>query len=250
MPSLSLSASDMVREQGKRAGPLVLIVLLHFGFFIALQSGLSHQATQAQAEPREIVASFIAAAPASEHEGKPLPAPQPTPSEKKQTKHAAKPRHSASRPVARTTPADRPSPLETPKAPASAATELAAPAPAAPQSAEPAASSAPAPASQAAAPTVSNTAPRTISGVEYIQPPQPEYPPLSRRMREEGKVLLRILVDEKGHPERVEIHTPSGFARLDEAARQAAKRALFKPHLENGRPVPVFALVPVNFSLQ
>lgn len=69
-------------------------------------------------------------------------------------------------------------------------------------------------------------------------------------MREEGKVLLRILVNEKGHPERVEIHKPSGFARLDEAARQAAMRALFKPYLEDGRPAAVFALVPIIFSLQ
>lgn len=248
MPSLSLSASDMVREQGKRAGPLVLIVLLHFGFFLALQSGLSHQATQAQAEPREIAASFIA--PAPEPQAKPSPAPQPAPSVKKQTKQAARQKHSGSHPVTHPAPADRPAPFETPQAPASAAAEPSAPAPAATQSVEPAASSAPAPVPQAAAAAVPKTAPKTISGVEYIQPPQPEYPPLSRRMREEGKVLLRILVNEKGRPERVEIHKPSGFARLDEAARQAAMRALFKPHLENGRPVAVFALVPINFSLQ
>jgi len=239
MPSLAFSASGMLRDQGKRAGPLTLIVLLHLGLFHALQNGLSHRTIPMQAEPREIVAGFIAPAPPSASrreatpETEPAPAPKvPKPATKKiQEKAAAK--HPAARPV----PAEHSSaPKTAPQAaaPAAPVTEPATPVPPAARSAEPAASA----------------APKTISGVEYIQPPQPEYPPLSRRMREEGKVLLRILVNEKGRPERVEIHKPSGSMRLDEAARQAALRALFKPHLEDGRPVAVFALVPINFSLQ
>ena len=93
-------------------------------------------------------------------------------------------------------------------------------------------------------------APRTItSGVEYLRAPQPEYPALSKRMGEQGKVVLRILVNEKGLPDQVLVQTSSGFARLDEAGRQAALRALFKPHLEDGRPVAVFVIVPLNFQL-
>ena len=92
--------------------------------------------------------------------------------------------------------------------------------------------------------------PRTItSGVQYIRAPQPEYPALSKRMGEQGRVVLRILVNEKGLPDQVIVQTSSGFARLDEAARQAALRALFKPHFEDGRPVPVFAIVPLNFQM-
>jgi protein TonB len=72
---------------------------------------------------------------------------------------------------------------------------------------------------------------------------------MSKRMGEQGKVVLRILVNEKGHPDQVQIQTSSGFARLDEAGRQAGLRAVFKPRLEDGRPVSVYVLIPVNFQL-
>jgi protein TonB len=88
-----------------------------------------------------------------------------------------------------------------------------------------------------------------VSGVEYIQAPQPEYPTIARRNGEQGKVMLRVLVNEKGRAERVEIQQSSGSPRLDEAARQAALRALFKPHLEDGKAIAVFAMVPINFSI-
>jgi protein TonB len=111
-----------------------------------------------------------------------------------------------------------------------------------------------APAPVAAAPAapapVAAATPKTItSGVEYIQPPQPVYPPQSRRMGEQGKVVLRVLVNEKGLADQVVVQTSSGSTRLDEAGRAAAQRALFKPHLEDGRPVPVFVIVPLNFTL-
>ncbi|NML61416.1 energy transducer TonB [Massilia sp. RP-1-19] len=92
--------------------------------------------------------------------------------------------------------------------------------------------------------------PKTISsGVEYIQAPQPVYPSQSRRMGEQGKVVLRVLVNEKGQPDQVLVQHSSGSSRLDEAGRQAALRALFKPHVEDGRPVAVFVIVPLNFQL-
>jgi protein TonB len=62
-------------------------------------------------------------------------------------------------------------------------------------------------------------------------------------------VVLRILIGETGQPEQVTVQKSSGFANLDEAGRQAALRALFKPHMEDGKPVAVFVLVPLNFQL-
>ncbi len=95
-----------------------------------------------------------------------------------------------------------------------------------------------------------SSTPKTISsGVEYIRQPQPEYPPIARRKEEQGNVILRVLVNDKGHPEQVEIQKSSGFLRLDEAARQAALRALFKPHIENGQAIAVYAIVPISFHL-
>jgi len=93
-------------------------------------------------------------------------------------------------------------------------------------------------------------APITITGVEYLRPPQPQYPQMSRRRGEEGRVVLRVLVNPLGRPERVEIQKSSGAERLDEAARRAALEALFKPHIENGQAVAVWAIVPIVFSLE
>jgi periplasmic protein TonB len=106
-----------------------------------------------------------------------------------------------------------------------------------------------APVAPPAPPSVS-TVPKTItSGVTFIQEPQPVYPQMSKRMGEQGKVILRILVNEKGQPDQVTVQTSSGSSRLDEAGRQAAQRALFKPHVEDGRPVPVYVLIPLTFEL-
>ncbi|HJV51840.1 MAG TPA: TonB family protein [Noviherbaspirillum sp.] len=211
--------------QVRRAGPLGFIVLLHIGFFYALQSGLLRKASDAL--PREVIATFITPEPARE-----TPQPQPAaPKTVPVVKKAVTPPRPA--PVIQPAPSpkaitvDSPPPVPEPAAPAAAATAPAAP---------------PAPAAPAQ--------PRTItSGIEYIQPPQPEYPPISRRMGEEGKAVLRVLVNEKGRPERVELQKSSGSARLDEAARKAALRALFKPFIEDGKAVPAYAIVPINFQL-
>jgi protein TonB len=50
---------------------------------------------------------------------------------------------------------------------------------------------------QAPTGTPSPTAIKTVSAVEYIRAPKAEYPRVSRRMGEEGKVTLRVLVNEK-----------------------------------------------------
>lgn len=69
-------------------------------------------------------------------------------------------------------------------------------------------------------------------------------------MKEEGTVRLRILVNESGRAQNVEVQKSSGSARLDNAARDAAFLALFKPHLEDGQAVSVVVSVPINFFLQ
>jgi protein TonB len=91
--------------------------------------------------------------------------------------------------------------------------------------------------------------PKTVSGVEYIRAPQPVYPSIARRMGESGTVTLRVLIGAKGLAEQVEIQKSSGSANLDEAGRQAVLRALYKPYVEDGKPVAVYALVPINFQL-
>ncbi len=101
----------------------------------------------------------------------------------------------------------------------------------------------------AVTPAAAPSAPKTVTGVEYLRAPQPVYPNISRRLGETGVVMLRVLIGEKGLPEQVSVHKSSGSSNLDEAGRQAALRALYKPYLEDGKPVSVYVLVPINFQM-
>ena len=104
----------------------------------------------------------------------------------------------------------------------------------------------PAPKVQAAAPP----GPRTVARVEYIRAPEAAYPVMSRRLGEQGKVMVRALVDEQGHAVNVVIQLSSGKPRLDEAAKKAVMGALFKPYREDGRAEQVYVVVPVIFKME
>jgi periplasmic protein TonB len=89
-----------------------------------------------------------------------------------------------------------------------------------------------------------------MSQVAYLVQPAPHYPPESRRIREQGLVMLRVLIDESGHAKTVEIYKSSGHPRLDEAARAAVARAVFKPYMDAGTARAAAAFVPVEFTLR
>ncbi len=76
-----------------------------------------------------------------------------------------------------------------------------------------------------------------------------KYPPASIRAREQGTVLLRVLVDAEGRVERVEIARSSGYPKLDAAAREAVRRGRFKPVLVSGTASAAWGLVPMEFRL-
>jgi len=83
----------------------------------------------------------------------------------------------------------------------------------------------------------------------YATPLSPMYPPASLRAREQGTVLLRVLVDPSGVPQRVEIARSSGYARLDTAARDSVLRARFRPVMRDGAAVSAWGIVPIAFRL-
>lgn len=110
---------------------------------------------------------------------------------------------------------------------------------------------APAPVSHAPAIAKAEPAgPKIVNAVEYIQAPQADYPAMARRMGEEGRVVMQVLVNDKGRAEKVEILKSSGFSRLDESAKMALLRALFKPYLEDGKATTILATASINFSLR
>lgn len=86
-------------------------------------------------------------------------------------------------------------------------------------------------------------------GAAYLFNPAPTYPTLARRLGEEGRALLRVLVAENGRAETVAIESTSGSSRLDQAAVAAVKRWEFVPAKQNRENVSAYVLVPINFAL-
>lgn len=105
---------------------------------------------------------------------------------------------------------------------------------------------APAPAPAPSSPAVSQ--PRFDAG--YLQNPAPAYPALSRRMGEEGKVVLRVFVEPTGRPGQVEVKTGSGSSRLDQAAQEAVWRWKFVSARRGDEAIGAWVLVPIVFNLR
>ncbi|WP_306606713.1 energy transducer TonB [Azonexus sp.] len=147
-------------------------------------------------------------------------------------------------PVARPEPVkQKPQPVPKTPAPVLETTSNAAPSESAPvappQVAEPAP---PAP----AAPAVS----QARFDADYLRNPAPPYPPLSRRMGEEGKVILRVSVTPNGTADAVEIRTSSGSNRLDESAMKTVRTWKFIPAKRGDNAVQSWVLVPIIFKLE
>jgi protein TonB len=99
------------------------------------------------------------------------------------------------------------------------------------------------------------TAPTALA----VQPPSaqaqglnnqaPLYPQLSRKKKEQGTVLLLILVKADGTVGEIKLHRSSGYPRLDQAAKQAVKRWQFQPALQQGKSIDFWYQLPLKFSL-
>ncbi|MXN31100.1 energy transducer TonB, partial [Delftia sp. CH05] len=83
----------------------------------------------------------------------------------------------------------------------------------------------------------------------YLNNPAPNYPAISRRMGEQGTVMLRIFVDAQGLPQKIEVSKSSGYDRLDQQAVDGVKNWKFVPGKSNGTPTPMWVTVPVKFTL-
>ncbi|WP_374518423.1 energy transducer TonB [Undibacterium squillarum] len=199
-----------------------IILLAHVGLAMALLQGITVPASQ----PKEVVMTLIAPpAPPTPPKAQPeLPKPKTT-----QTTTAPAVIAPAAAPVQPVVAAISASPEPAPRAEPVSSHQAAAPvaAPAAPVSA----------------------GPKVVSAVEYLRPPRPEYPAMARRMGEEGKVVMRVLVNDKGQAEKIDIQQSSGSQRLDDAARIAIQRALFKPYFEDGKALAMIATATINFAI-
>lgn len=147
--------------------------------------------------------------------------------------------------LAQATPALTPTPVAvpvmTPAAPSTAAPTVPAAAPAAP-AATSTSSGNPRPTATAAVVLPSSDA-------DYLNNPTPTYPSMSRRMGEQGTVLVRAFINTDGRAEKVEIRTSSGYSRLDEAALATVQRWRYVPGQRAGVAEAMWFNVPIRFLL-
>lgn len=96
-------------------------------------------------------------------------------------------------------------------------------------------------------PPVVFTPARAIAATHTI----PEYPFVSRRLREQGTLRLKLTVDDKGLVTEAIVVNSSGFQRLDEAAVSWVKTHWrYTPARQGPKAVPSFADAIVEFRLQ
>lgn len=84
----------------------------------------------------------------------------------------------------------------------------------------------------------------------YLQNPEAKYPAISRRLGEEGKVVLRVRVTADGRAASVDLEKSSNFERLDSAARQAVAGWRFVPAKRGDQAIESTVIVPVLFRLE
>ena len=216
----------------RRLAIVLAVVVLHVGALWALQSGLLRRAVELVI-PVQVLAEFIE--PPQPQIEPPPPAPPvatPTP---------PKPRP---RPV----PQPLPQPVATPTPEPSTLAPVVPPSPPAPPApAEPVVAAAPpSPPAPPAPPRIELPS----SSADYLNNPRPPYPPLSKRLGEQGKVVVRVYIDVDGTASRAEVRQSSGFERLDQTAVQTVLRWRYVPGKRAGVPEPMWFNVPINFVLE
>lgn len=83
----------------------------------------------------------------------------------------------------------------------------------------------------------------------FLYREMPVYPAFARKLGKEGRVLLRLTIDERGDLIEIEVVEKAGFGFV-EAAVDAVKKSTFLPARKNGKPVVSRALLPVRFLLR
>lgn len=89
----------------------------------------------------------------------------------------------------------------------------------------------------------------SMNGPQFLHQEMPVYPLIARRLGKEGRVVLRLTIDENGNLLNVEVIEGAGFG-LTEAAVEAVKKSTFLPARSGGVPVKSKALLPIKFTLR
>ncbi len=209
--------------------PLLLVCAVHAAALYWVAQSLAHRA--APVTPPALIGMLVAP-PQAVAEPVPLPVeaqPKPVP-----------------KPVVRPWPTPPPVAAPSERAVAAPPPEPPAPAPveAAPVAAAPTAPPAPAAPAAEPAPVVP---PR--SDAAHLNNPAPVYPVVSRRLREQGRVLMDVYILPDGSVGEIKLKRSSGSARLDQAALDAVRQWRYLPARRGNEPIPYWYVQPLDFTL-
>lgn len=76
------------------------------------------------------------------------------------------------------------------------------------------------------------------------------YPSASRRLNEEGRVVVVVTIGTNGKMAGVQVSQSSGFSRLDGAAECVLRKLTFNPGTRDGQAVEAQATMPITFRLE
>jgi len=233
-----------IQTMDRRYAIVIVVVALHVLGLWALQAGLLQRAVELVV-PVQVLADWVEA---------PQPQVEPTPPTPQQQRPApptrAQPTPAAAAPAPPVpllaAPADTTPPE--PKAPVGAVEPPAPPAAVAAPVSKPTEVRSTTPALTPATP-----APPKVelpsSQADYLNNPAPAYPALSRRLGEQGKVVLRVFIEADGRATQAEIRSSSGYDRLDQTALQTVLRWRYVPGKRNGVAEAMWYVVPIQFVL-
>jgi len=211
------------------------VVLFHIAALWAMHTGLLQRVV-------EVVVPVMAISQAEPPPPPPkLPEPVKPPEPPKLTPPPKTPQ-----PVLTPPPTPQPPAPSTPEPPA----VLAAPTAALTAPVVPAAAPAPPPPAPPPAPAAPAKLEMPSSKADYLHNPPPDYPRMSKRLGEQGKVVLKVLIGTDGAPQKVELVTSSGFERLDKSAMDAAMRWRYVPGKRGGVAEAMWYQVPIQFTLE
>ena len=244
--SLPLSPSAAFRAWGtppnmnRRVLIVSSVIGLHAAALWALQAGFVRHAVEPVA-PVEVVVQLIA-----------LPQPQIAPA----PEPAPEPPQPAPKPPAPPPPRPKPTPTPRPvEKPVSEPVALPTPAPPAVQREVSPATAVAAPVAEPVKPAAppAPPAPPKIelpsNNAKHLNNTPPPYPPLSKRLNEQGTVVVNAQIGTDGTASQATIRTSSGYHRLDSAALQAVLRWRYVPGRRNGLAEAMFYDIAISFNL-
>jgi periplasmic protein TonB len=88
------------------------------------------------------------------------------------------------------------------------------------------------------------------SSADYLQNPKPVYPAASKRLGEQGKVVVRVQIGVDGTALATELKTSSGYERLDRAAVETVRKWRYVPGKRAGVPEAMWFDVPIHYVLE